>query len=39
MPDCIRANTNVTSLAIGERIADFMRQALRPRTSLPRIPP
>ena len=25
MPDCIRANTNVTSLAIGERIADFMR--------------
>ena len=25
MPDCIRANTNVTSLAIGERVADFMR--------------
>ena len=25
MPNCIRANTNVTSLAIGERIADFMR--------------
>lgn len=26
MPDCIRANTNVTSMVIGERIADFMRQ-------------
>jgi choline dehydrogenase len=25
MPDCIRANTNVTSMVIGERIADFMR--------------
>ena len=25
MPDCIRANTNATTLAIGERIADFMR--------------
>ena len=25
MPDCIRANTNVTSLTIGERISDFMR--------------
>ena len=24
MPDCIRANTNVTSMAIGERVADFM---------------
>ncbi len=24
MPDCIRANTNVTTLAIGERIADFI---------------
>lgn len=24
MPDCIRANTNVTSMAIGERIADFI---------------
>ena len=26
MPDCIRANTNVTTMMIGERIADFMRQ-------------
>ena len=26
MPDCIRANTNITSMAIGERIADLMRQ-------------
>ena len=25
MPDCTRANTNATSLAIGERVADFMR--------------
>ena len=25
MPDCVRANTNVTSMAIGERIADLMR--------------
>ena len=25
MPDCIRANTNVTSMAIGERVADFIR--------------
>ncbi|MCZ6677497.1 MAG: GMC family oxidoreductase N-terminal domain-containing protein [Candidatus Poribacteria bacterium] len=25
MPDCIRANTNVTSMVIGERISDFMR--------------
>ena len=23
MPDCIRANTNVTTMMIGERIADF----------------
>lgn len=28
MPDCIRANTNVTSMVIGERVADFMRQGL-----------
>jgi choline dehydrogenase len=28
MPDCIRANTNVTAMVIGERIADFMRQGL-----------
>ena len=25
MPDCIRANTNVTTMAIGERVADFIR--------------
>ena len=25
MPDCIRANTNVTVMAIGERIAEFIR--------------
>lgn len=24
MPDCVRANTNVTTMAIGERIADFV---------------
>ena len=24
MPDCIRANTNVTTMMIGERISDFM---------------
>jgi choline dehydrogenase len=28
MPDCIRANTNVTAMVIGERIAAFMRQGL-----------
>ena len=28
MPDCIRANTNATTLAIGERIADFMRSGM-----------
>ena len=26
MPDCIRANTNETSMIIGERVADFMRR-------------
>lgn len=26
MPNCIRANTNVTTMMIGERIADFLRQ-------------
>lgn len=26
MPDCVRANTNVTCMVIGERVADFMRQ-------------
>jgi choline dehydrogenase len=25
MPNCIRANTNVTTMMIGERIADFIR--------------
>ncbi|MCB0187741.1 MAG: mycofactocin system GMC family oxidoreductase MftG, partial [Caldilineaceae bacterium] len=25
MPNCIRANTNVTTMVIGERIADFIR--------------
>ncbi len=25
MPDCIRANTNITSMVIGERIAELMR--------------
>ena len=25
MPDCIRANTNVTTMMIGERVADFVR--------------
>ena len=26
MPDCVRANTNCTSMAIGERIAELMRR-------------
>ena len=26
MPDCVRANTNVTTMMIGEHIADFIRQ-------------
>ena len=26
MPNCVRANTNVTTMMIGERIADFVRQ-------------
>jgi choline dehydrogenase-like flavoprotein len=25
MPNCVRANTNATSMLIGERIADLMR--------------
>jgi choline dehydrogenase len=25
MPDCVRANTNITSMVIGERVADLMR--------------
>ena len=28
MPDCVRANANATTMAIGERIADFMAQGL-----------
>ena len=28
MPDCIRANTNVTTMMIGEHVADFIRQGL-----------
>ena len=28
MPDCIRANTNVTTMMIGERVSDFIRQGL-----------
>ena len=25
MPDCIRANTNATTIMIGERVADFIK--------------
>ena len=25
MPDCIRANTNATTIMIGEKIADYIR--------------
>jgi choline dehydrogenase-like flavoprotein len=28
MPDCIWANTNVTTMMIGERVADFIRQGV-----------
>ena len=28
MPDCVRANTNVTTMMIGERVADFIRQGM-----------
>ena len=28
MPDCIRANTNVTSMVIGERVAAFIGEGL-----------
>lgn len=28
MPDCIRANTNVTTMVMGERIADFIAQEM-----------
>ncbi len=27
MPDCVRANTNATTMMIGERVADFIRYA------------
>jgi len=27
MPDCIRANTNATTIMIAERVADFIRQS------------
>ena len=26
MPDCVRANTNVTVMAIGEKMADFIKE-------------
>ena len=26
MPDCIRANTNATTIMIGERVADFINK-------------
>jgi choline dehydrogenase len=26
MPNCVRANTNVTTMMIGERMADFVQQ-------------
>ena len=26
MPDCIRAHTNVTTMMIGERVADWIKQ-------------
>ena len=28
MPDCVRANINVTVMVIGERIVDFIKQGL-----------
>ena len=28
MPNCIRANTNVTTMMIGERVADFIRTGM-----------
>ena len=30
MPDCIRANTNATSILIGERVADFIKAEREP---------
>jgi choline dehydrogenase len=26
MPDCIRANTNATTIMIGERVAEFIKE-------------
>ena len=26
MPDCIRANTNATTIMIGERVSDFIKE-------------
>jgi choline dehydrogenase len=26
MPNCVRANTNVTTMMIGERVADWIKQ-------------
>ena len=28
MPNCVRANTNVTTMAIGERVSDFIKEGL-----------
>ena len=28
MPDTVRANTNVTTMMIGERIADYIRRGM-----------
>jgi choline dehydrogenase-like flavoprotein len=28
MPDCIRANTNATTIMIGERVADFIKEGM-----------
>ena len=28
MPNCVRANTNVTAMMMGERVADFIRTGM-----------
>ena len=28
MPNCVRANTNCTTMMIGERIADYIKQGI-----------
>jgi choline dehydrogenase len=28
MPNCVRANTNVTTMTIGERVSDFIKEGL-----------